>query len=284
MVAAGAFTQVQQSLRWFVDNFNTIADWLATFRRVAAFRLALVELGERAAGAGQIERRAAGNARITFDNLSISAPHASAALAETHAEIKPGERVLVTSASRARLTILFRAVAGLWSSGGGRIDLPASEEVMFLPHRPYHAPGPLRHTLSYPSPPNVFRDDELAGRGMSKRRTPGALIASELDRKANWDNELTSDEAQRLAFPPGFCLHKPRWICVDRGLDGLSEAERKKIVTIFDNELAGGSRRRQFQRHRSLRGLPPAYSSSHPWARETQGQSVGGPDEGGKLA
>ncbi len=33
MVAAGAFTQVQQSLRWFVDNFNTIADWLATLRR-----------------------------------------------------------------------------------------------------------------------------------------------------------------------------------------------------------------------------------------------------------
>ena len=27
MMAAGAFNQVQQALRWFVDNFSTIADW-----------------------------------------------------------------------------------------------------------------------------------------------------------------------------------------------------------------------------------------------------------------
>src|SRR5678815_2617239 len=30
MMAAGAFTQVQSSLRWFVDNFGAIADWRAT--------------------------------------------------------------------------------------------------------------------------------------------------------------------------------------------------------------------------------------------------------------
>ena len=44
MVVVGAFTQVQQALRWFVDNFNTIADWLATLRRVASFRRALVDM------------------------------------------------------------------------------------------------------------------------------------------------------------------------------------------------------------------------------------------------
>ena len=30
MMASGAFMQVQSSLRWFVDNFSTIADWRAT--------------------------------------------------------------------------------------------------------------------------------------------------------------------------------------------------------------------------------------------------------------
>jgi vitamin B12/bleomycin/antimicrobial peptide transport system ATP-binding/permease protein len=233
MVAAGAFTQVQQSLRWFVDNFNTIADWLATLRRVATFRLALLELGEQSTKAGQIERRAVTDARITFDHLSISSPAASGALAETHAEIGPGERVLVTSASRAGLTVLFRAVAGLWTAGGGRIDLPASEPVMFLPQRPYMPPGALRDTLSYPAPANVFRDDELIAACQSVDLT---RLASELDRNANWDNELTSDEAQRLAFAR-LLLHKPRWVCVDQAIDALSEAERKKTLTIFDHEL-----------------------------------------------
>jgi vitamin B12/bleomycin/antimicrobial peptide transport system ATP-binding/permease protein len=42
MMAAGAFTQVQASLRWFVDNFSTIADWRATLLRVADFRRAVM--------------------------------------------------------------------------------------------------------------------------------------------------------------------------------------------------------------------------------------------------
>ena len=43
MMAAGAFIQVQSSLRWFVDNFSTIADWRATLLRVADFRRAVME-------------------------------------------------------------------------------------------------------------------------------------------------------------------------------------------------------------------------------------------------
>ena len=233
MVAAGAFTQVQQSLRWFVDNFNTIADWLATLRRVASFRLALVEMGEPTAKNGQIERSAGNDAKITFDNLRIGVPPASGTLAETHVEIAPGERVLVTGASRAGLTILFRAVAGLWSSGGGRIGLPASEAVMFLPQRPYMPPGVLRDVLSYPSPSKSFSDDDLAAACQS---VDLGRLSSDLDRNANWDNELTSDEAQRLAFAR-LLLHKPHWICIDQGLNGLSEVERKKIVTMFHDEL-----------------------------------------------
>ena len=46
MMASGAFIQVQSSLRWFVDNFSTIADWRATLLRVASFRHALVNIHE----------------------------------------------------------------------------------------------------------------------------------------------------------------------------------------------------------------------------------------------
>ena len=50
MMAAGAFNQVQQALRWFVDNFSVIADWRATLVRVATFRLALIKMGEAPEG------------------------------------------------------------------------------------------------------------------------------------------------------------------------------------------------------------------------------------------
>jgi putative ATP-binding cassette transporter len=42
MMAVGAFNQVQLSLRWYVDNFSSIADWRATLLRVAEFRRALI--------------------------------------------------------------------------------------------------------------------------------------------------------------------------------------------------------------------------------------------------
>jgi putative ATP-binding cassette transporter len=42
MMAVGAFNQVQLSLRWYVDNFSSIADWHATLLRVAEFRRALI--------------------------------------------------------------------------------------------------------------------------------------------------------------------------------------------------------------------------------------------------
>jgi len=43
MVAA-AFSQVQTSLRWYIDNFGVIADWRATLLRIAEFRAALTGL------------------------------------------------------------------------------------------------------------------------------------------------------------------------------------------------------------------------------------------------
>src|SRR6185437_11550900 len=43
MMVVGAFQQVQQALRWFVDNVGTIADWRATLLRVTSFRDALTQ-------------------------------------------------------------------------------------------------------------------------------------------------------------------------------------------------------------------------------------------------
>ena len=46
MMVVGAFNQVQASLRWFVDQFPSIADWRATLHRVSAFKAAIEKLDE----------------------------------------------------------------------------------------------------------------------------------------------------------------------------------------------------------------------------------------------
>jgi vitamin B12/bleomycin/antimicrobial peptide transport system ATP-binding/permease protein len=42
MVVVGAFYQVNQSLRWFVDNFALLAQWRAALFRVIRFREVLM--------------------------------------------------------------------------------------------------------------------------------------------------------------------------------------------------------------------------------------------------
>jgi putative ATP-binding cassette transporter len=234
MVAAGAFTQVQQSLRWFVDNFNTIADWLATLRRVASFRRALVDMDKPDNEVGRIEHARANEEKVIFDSLRIVSPAGSGTLDDSHVEIARGEHVLITGEPGVNLTTLFRAIAGLWMWGSGRIVVPVSEDIMFMPQRPYMPPGALRETLVYPSPAAAFSDQDLIA---ACDRVALGRLSSQLDRSANWDNELTNDEAQRLAFAR-LLLHKPRWICIDEALDSLDEADRKTILTIFDKELA----------------------------------------------
>ena len=57
MMVVGAFNQVQSSLRWFVDNTGSIADWRATLLRVMNFRQALLSVDTVEAGAGLIDRK-----------------------------------------------------------------------------------------------------------------------------------------------------------------------------------------------------------------------------------
>jgi putative ATP-binding cassette transporter len=237
MVVVGAFTQVQQALRWFVDNFNTIADWLATLRRVASFRRALVDMDKMGHDVGRIEFDQAPDGRTAFDNLAVALPGGGAALGETQVEIDHGERVLIMGEAGAGLTTLFRAIAGLWPWGTGRISLPAPGDRMFMPQRPYIPLGSLRDALAYPSAATEFAEDALIA---ACKRVGLTHLSTELDRRANWDNELASDELQRLAFAR-LLLHKPKWICVNEAADSLDRSEREELLTIFDNELAGAA-------------------------------------------
>ena len=41
--------------------------------------------------------------------------------------------------------------AGLWTSGSGTIHTPGTEEMFFLPQKPYMPLGNLRQQLLYPS-------------------------------------------------------------------------------------------------------------------------------------
>jgi putative ATP-binding cassette transporter len=249
MMAAAAFTQLQSSLRWFVDNFSTIADWRATLLRVASFRRAIIEAAvlhedqsrielvesePDTSGAHASDAAAGGDAApIVMDHLEIASPSGCVKLQGEHVEVKPGERVLVMGEPGTGKTVLFRALAGLWHWGAGRIVRPRGAELYCMPRTPYLPQGTLREVLAYPSDPGKF--DERACANALTRLGLKRFVAR-LDETGRWDHELNEDEQQGVAFAR-MLLHAPRWVLVDGALDSLDVATRDRVGDLFAHDL-----------------------------------------------
>lgn len=234
MMAVGAFIQVQQALRWFVDNFSLIADWRATLLRVASFRLALLEMDRLGHDAGRIELVPTADDRLVFDQIGIASPGGCTRLSEKHAVINPAERVLIVGKQRGDKTSLFSAIAGLWPWGCGRILLPPAQSMMFISRQDYLPPDTLRGALAYPAEPAQFTSEEYMA---ALERMKLAHLSAGLDRDARLEQELTREEQDKLAFTR-LLLHKPRWIVLDEAIDHLDEDARGLVLDIFGQELA----------------------------------------------
>jgi vitamin B12/bleomycin/antimicrobial peptide transport system ATP-binding/permease protein len=241
MMAAGAFTQLQSSLRWFVDNFSTIADWRATLLRVAMFRRAVVEaevLHRTESRIALVDRETERNGEaaqaLVIDHLEVASPSGCIRLEEERVEIKPGERVLVIGEPGAGKTLLFRALAGLWPWGAGRIVRPRGQGLYCMPRTPYLPPGTLKEALAYPSAVDRFKQDDYV---QALQRLGLGRLASTLETARRWDHELNEDEQQALAFVR-LMLHAPQWVLVDEALDSIDVATRERIVGMFTRELA----------------------------------------------
>jgi vitamin B12/bleomycin/antimicrobial peptide transport system ATP-binding/permease protein len=233
MMAAGAFNQVQSSLRWFVDNFSTIADWRATLLRVANFRSAVICTDALHDVESRIAFVDGAPGKISIENLEIASPAGCTMLEESTVEVTAGERVLIVGEPGTGKTLLFRALAGLWPWGAGRITWPNGEELMYMPRTPYLPPGTLGEVLAYPSKVESFRarafTDALYLLGLRR-------LVPMLETSRRWDRELSDDEQQSLAFAR-VVLHAPPWVLIDEVLDSIDEDTRERVLSIFATDL-----------------------------------------------
>ena len=235
MLASGAFMQVQSSLRWFVDNFSTIADWRATLLRVASFRGAVLATDELHDVASHIEFIDGSPGRVALDDLTISSPSGCIKLEEARTELLRGEHVLVTGVSGTGKTLLFRALAGLWPWGKGRVTRPKGERMLFMPRTSYLPPGTLREVLAYP---RGVEDFERGAYVHVLERLGLERLISMLDESRRWDVALNEAEQQSLAFARAL-LHAPAWLVIDETLESLEQDQDPRVSEVLSKDLAG---------------------------------------------
>lgn len=230
-----AFTQVQSSLRWLVDNVAKIADWRAALYRVMRFEeeLRSAQVDDAALVGIRHAEGAAGALRLA--GVRVHLPAGSPVIAPTDLEIRAGDRVQLSGLAGSGKTTLLRAMAGLWPWGGGEITLPPASAMMFLPARPYLPLGSLREAVCYPDGPEAFGNALVSA--ALERCGLGGWVAH-LDRVARWDRDLTIGEQQRLTFAR-LLLHRPSLVILDEATSALDGPGQHDLLSLFGCELAG---------------------------------------------
>jgi putative ATP-binding cassette transporter len=233
IMVSGAFAQVQWAMRWFVDNFPRLAEWRAAVHRVSRFREALDHLPAIEEGTEEIERGLHPDGHLSFDNVRILLPDGHIVIEDASVTILPGERVLILGETGSGKSTLFRAIAGLWPWGSGRILMPATEAMAFLPQRPYLPLGTLRNVVTYPSAPDTVPDEQVRA---ALRRCDLGQYLDRLDTVERWDKEFSLGEQERLAFAR-LLIHKPSWVFLDEATAALDADSQRHLMSLFDDEL-----------------------------------------------
>ena len=235
MMAAAAFTQAQSSLRWFVDNFSQIADWRATLLRVANFRRAVVTTDVQHAVESHITYAEGIAGRVVIEDLEVASPAGHDMLRERMVEVRTGERLLIVGEPGTNKTLLFRALAGLWPLGTGRVVKPAGEQILYFPRgTPYLPQGSLREVLAYPLKAESFTADACA---QALHRLGLERLVALLDVSRRWDRELSEDEQLGLAFAR-VLLQAPEWLLIDDVFGSLDGDTLERVIEVFGHDLA----------------------------------------------
>ncbi|HEY3111556.1 MAG TPA: ABC transporter ATP-binding protein/permease [Chloroflexota bacterium] len=229
---AQAFGQVAGSLSWFVNNYGALAIWKASTDRLLTFQQSVEQARAAAGRPERVEVVADSAGGLRAEDVELRLPSGQP-LVEASFQIEPGDKVLLTGPNGSGKSTLFRAIAGIWPFGRGRIHIPASARMLFLPQRPYLPLGSLRHAASYPAAAGTFRDDEIRAAFCAVGL---GGFTDRLDEAQNWSLQMSGGEQQRLAFARAL-LHRPDWLFLDEATAALDDAGERQIYAQLREQL-----------------------------------------------
>jgi vitamin B12/bleomycin/antimicrobial peptide transport system ATP-binding/permease protein len=238
MQTASAFNSVQTALSYFVNAYRSIAEYQAVIARLEGFESA-IEAGRAAAlkpPAIEVLPEASDHA-VTVDHLTVQLPKGEPLLNAGHLSFPSGDQVLITGPSGAGKSTLFRAIAGIWPFGSGRVTVPTDAKVMLVPQRPYFPVATLADAITYPARAGTFDDARLAD-ALNAVGLPH--LVSQLNEEAHWNRMLSLGEQQRLAIARAL-LHAPDYLLLDEATASLDEPAEAQLYRVVQERLKGAT-------------------------------------------
>lgn len=234
MQSVQAFQHMSAALSWPVNNIAGIAQWRASVERVLGLVKALddLDLETSSPNPQRILLERPDQPRLILHDLCIAKFNGETIVSKFSAEINPGDRVLISGDS-AKAAKLFKAIAGIWPWGSGRIELPDDDPMFFMPPRPYLPDGTLRAAICYPSPEGNFDPGALEN---ALRLVELDDFIDQLDQSDSWEKALSREEQQRLGLAR-LLLYRPKWILLQEALDSLSPQGETAMLRLICQQL-----------------------------------------------
>ncbi|MGR9086769.1 MAG: ABC transporter ATP-binding protein/permease [Gammaproteobacteria bacterium] len=229
-----AFQHMVSALSWPVDNMAQIAKWRTSVERVLGLMNAVdhLERDISHSNSHQIRAMEANVPALKLNEVRLENLEGQNLTLAVNDEIKAGEHVLVTDRS-GNGAKLFKAIAGLWPWGTGRIEIPSGQPIFFMPSNPYLPAKTLFEAICYPKPKSDFNRAEVEQ--MLEQVGQKALVG-QLDRADAWDDVLSNEQRQYLGLIRAL-LHRPRWLFVQEALDSLPPHDEEKMLKLLAHEL-----------------------------------------------
>ena len=232
---SNAFSNVQNSLNFFINSYTILAAYKANTIRLGSFKRAMTKAEALAsAGYGLAQDNDTASA-VTARDLTLALPDGREIVRADTLSLPKGSATLVSGPSGSGKSTLVRAIAGIWPFGKGRVHVPAGQSALVLPQRPYIPLGSLRGAVAYPHTIDQFSDEAIRA-ALEAARLP--QFADRLDEIDNWDRRLSGGEQQRLAIARAI-LAKPDWLFLDESTAALDEATEAEIYQMLRETLPG---------------------------------------------
>ena len=234
MQTASAFNSVQTALSFFIEAYRSLAEWRSVIQRLDGFQLAVAAARAAAHTAPRIEVQPGSDGNsLGLNDVAVSLPAGQPLVAADGIAVARGEHVLFTGPSGSGKSTLFRAIAGIWPFGSGRVVLPKDARLMMLPQRPYFPVGSLAEAVAYPAGPDVYERERVAE---AIRAVGLPALVERLDEEAHWNRMLSLGEQQRLGIARAL-LQAPDFLFLDEATASLDEPSEAALYRLLQERL-----------------------------------------------
>jgi putative ATP-binding cassette transporter len=228
--SAMAFAQLLGAFSLIVNQVQSISSFAAVIARLSALAEA-VEQGPPSAQTEVVTVEA--DARVAYEGLTLLSPGDGRELIKNlTADIPRGTRVLVVGPNEAARVALFRATAGIWLAGMGKIVRPPLDAIFFLPQRPYLPPGTLRDLLLRTGQEEAIPDERITAALQNAGLESVLKRGGGLDVEHDWPAVLSLGEQQQLALTR-LILARPAFALLDRVSAALKPAQVRQALRLL---------------------------------------------------